>query len=270
VTDTVRPLLALAREHHGRNDHTAAETLLREILRQDSDLADAHHLLGSVLHARNDLAGARQAFQRALALAPKNTDAALSLAITCNELGLYSEAMRVTNNMGRGARADSRIDAFARARLADLHAEVARGYEALSLWPEAAEEYRKALGLRPELSDLRVRLGVVLRADGDLDGALAEHEATVVRQPDHAQARVALGLTLFRIGRKTDAELQWRKALELDATLRPAEVYLRMLERDDVHLPSLVPPPPTTQGVDADEELANMKVSLLGDREPSR
>ena len=44
-------------------------------MRQRGDDAEAHLLLGLVLHARDDLAGARESFQRALAHDPANAEA---------------------------------------------------------------------------------------------------------------------------------------------------------------------------------------------------
>ncbi len=268
MNDPLRQLLTLAREHYARRDFNTAATLLREVVRQDGSAAEAHQLLGLTQHELGDLNAARESFGRALALDPTRTEAAINLAITCNELGLYSEARRVSNAVSTSARTGERIDAYARGRLADLHAATAHAYEELSLYPEAADEYRKALALCPDRVELRTRLGVVLRSDGDLAGALTELEAAAARAPEHAPARVALGLTYYRLGRRDDAEAAWRKALSLDPNQRPAEVYLRMLEGDASHLPSIVPsaPPPRP----ADDEFGDLEVSVLTDREPAR
>jgi hypothetical protein len=51
--------------------------------------------------------------------------------------------------------------------------------------------------------------------------------------------------------------------LALDPAQRPAEVYLRMLDEDPTHLPSMLPPQPSPRG---DDEFANLQVSVLGDR----
>lgn len=265
VNDPVRQLLFLAREHLARRDPTAAETLLREVLRQRGDDAEAHHLLGLVLHARDDLASARESFQRALAHDPTNAEAALHLAITCNELGLYAEARAVSGSVSASRSASERLTPFERARLAGMHAEVARCYEHLSLFDEAAHEYRKGIALRPDDGDLHTRLGVVLRSAGDIQGACTALEAGTERCPAHAPGFVALGLTYFRLGRREDAERVWRHALALDASQRPAEVYLRMLDEDPEHLPSMLPPQPPR----GDDEFANLQVSVLGDRRAS-
>ena len=263
MNDPVRQLLTLAQEHLARRDTAAAETLLREVLRQRADAAEAHHLLGLVLHERNDLAGARECFQRALAGDPNHAEAALHLAITCNELGLYAEAREVSGTAVAPRGPSDRLSPFERSRLAGMHAAVARAYEQLSLFEDAAQEYRRGLALRPDDGELRTRLGVVLRSAGDIDGARAALEDATARAPAYAPAFVALGLTYFRQGRRDDAERAWRRALALDPAQRPAEVYLRMLDEDTAHLPSMLPPQPSPRG---DDEFANLQVSVLGDR----
>lgn len=263
MNDPVRQLLSLAQEHLARRDIAAAETLLREVLRQRAEVSEAHHLLGLVLHERNDLEGARASFQRALASDPNNAEAALHLAITCNELGLYAEARKVSGAAGRPRDPSDRLSPFERKRLAGMHAAVARAYEQLSLFQDAAHEYRRGLALCPEDGELSTRLGVVLRSAGDIDEARAVLEAAVERCPNYAPAFVALGLTYFRQGRRADAERAWRQALSLDPSQRPAEVYLRMLDENLEHLPSLVPSQPSSR---ADDEFANLQVSVLGDR----
>jgi Tfp pilus assembly protein PilF len=268
VIDSVRQLLTLAREHYARRDPNTADTLLREVVRQDDSIAEAHDLLGLVQHERGDLKAARESFMKAVALDATRAESAVNLAITCNELGLYDEARRVAAAMSTAGRADARMDAYGRGRLASLHAETAHAYADLGLNPEAVEEYRKALALCPDRVDLRTRLGVALRSDGDLAGARAELESAVAASPAHAPAHVALGLTYFRLGRRDDAEASWRKALALDPALRPAAVYLRMLAGNASHLPSIVPSsgPPPASADDIDER----QVAVLGERDGAR
>jgi Tfp pilus assembly protein PilF len=268
VIDSVRQLLTLAREHYARRDANTADTLLREVVRQDDSIAEAHDLLGLVQHERGDLKGARESFAKAVALDATRAESAVNLAITCNELGLYAEARRVAAAMSTAGVASTRVDTYARQRLADLHAETAHAYAELGLHPEAIEEYRKALALNPDRVDLRTRLGVALRSDGDLAGARAELESAAASAPEYSPARVALGLTYFRLGRRDDAEAAWKKALTLDPAQRPASVYLRMLAGNASHLPSIVPSsaPPPVAGDDIDES----QVSVLTERDASR
>lgn len=268
VTDSVRQLLNLAREHYTRRDANTADTILREVVRQNDAIAEAHDLLGLIQHERGDLKAARESFARAVALDATRSESAVNLAITCNELGLYAEARRVAAAMSTAGSAGARLDGYGRGRLASLHAETAHAYADLGLHAEAIEEYRKALALSPDRTDLRTRLGVALRSDGDLAGARAELEAAVAAAPDNGPALVALGLTYFRLGRRDDAESVWRKAIALDPTQRPAKLYLRMLADNASHLPSMVPSsaPPAASADEIDEA----QVSVLPDGDPPR
>lgn len=244
MDDSLKTNLALAQEHFARDDWAAAEPHLRAALALSNDLPDAHTMLGVALHARGEFTSAREHFEAALALNPEYTEAALNLAITCNELGHYSEARKVMHGIAAHSRAGGRIDPYACGKLANLHADVARAYEALSLWPEAADEYHKALSLCPEFSDLRTRLALTLRADGDALGAVQQLELAVKLSPAFLPARIALGLSYYSLERVAEAEAAWRAALALDPASRAATVYLRMLEAG-TFTPSLFPHPDT-------------------------
>ncbi len=261
MDDAIKTHLALAREHFSRDDWTAAEPHVRAVIAARDDLPDAHYMLGVVLHDRGEFAEARAAFEAALKLNPDYTEAALNLAITCNELGRYREARQVVRTISTRSRIGERVDPYARGKLANLHAGVARAYEALNLWPEAAEEYLKALNLCPEFSDLRTRLALALRADGDHAAAVQQLEVAVTIAPKYVPARVALGLSYFGLRRNDDAEATWKAALEIDPDCRPAQVYLRML-REGLATPSKFPPPDEVR--EGDDEV---RFTLLDDEE---
>lgn len=261
MDEAIKTHLALAREHFSRDDWSAAEPHVRAVLAARDDLPDAHYMLGVVLHDQGEFAEARAQFEAALKLNPDYTEAALNLAITCNELGRYREARKVVRAITTRSRVGERVDPYARGKLANLHAGVARAYEALNLWTEAADEYLKALNLCPEFSDLRTRLALALRADGDPAAAVQQLEVAVTIAPKYVPARVALGLSYFGLRRNDDAEAAWKGALELDPDCRPAQVYLRMLT-EGLATPSQFPPPDAVPA--ADDEV---RFTLLDDED---
>jgi tetratricopeptide (TPR) repeat protein len=69
----------------------------------------------------------------------------------------------------------------------------------------------------------------VLRDLGDLEGARAEYEEALAHNPRYVPARVLLGITLFTLGRRPEAEQQWEKVLETDPQNKSAQMYLRMV-----------------------------------------
>ncbi len=242
MDDATRLHLTLGRELFARNDFAAAEPHLRATLSTRDDLPDVHHMLGVVAHDRGAFAQARSHFEKALSLNPDYTEAALNLAITCNDLGLYVEARRVSEGIGARTHHGERIDPYARGKLANLIAAVARAYEELGLYDEAATEYRRALSLCPDFADLRTRLAVVLRRDDQAEAALQELDAAIAAQPDFLQAHMTRAFTLYHLGRTEEAMGTWRHVLDLDPQHRAAAAYLRMVQAGADKLPSMLPP----------------------------
>lgn len=249
MDEAFKQQLALGREHFARGDFEKAWPLLTAVAAQRSDLAEVHHMIGVMHHARQEFSEARASFERALSLDPDFTEAALSLSITCNELGSYAEAKRVVSRQSERTRAHDRIDRYARTKLANLHGTVARAYEELGLFSESVDEYQRALALCPDDPMLRIRMAQALRADGDGDRAVVELQSVIVAHPRSAQARVALGLTLLALGRRDEAEAAWVAALSIDPKHRAAEVYLRMV-REGSERPSMLPGLDTLQNDD--------------------
>ena len=95
-------LLARGREAYRRGDLVKAELALTEALEKGAgDYADVHHLLGVVYHSWGLYSKARGAFETALRINPHYTEAALSLSITYNDLGRYTEAQEVLADVVR-------------------------------------------------------------------------------------------------------------------------------------------------------------------------
>lgn len=262
MDSSIKHLLSLGREHFTRNDFRAAEGPLRTCVDKVPAMADVHFMLGVIHHDRGELAEARECFERALEINPEYTDAALSLSITCNELGRYTEARAVSVGISQRTRQSDRIDPFARGKLANLHGVVARAYEELGLNPEAADEYERALALCPSFADLRTRRAAVLRAMGEQEAALRELDVAVLHAPDYARAHASRGLSLLSLGRKDEARKAWERALALEPKNRAAKVFLRMLDRPDG---SVSMPPIPLEDADADA----FELKLLDDTDAS-
>ena len=261
MDDSSKQHLTLAREHYTRHEYSAAEYHLREVLKYTRSYADVHNMLGVIHHDRGEFAEAQHCFESALQINRAYTEAALNLAVTYNDLGLYSEARRIYAEVTATAHGGRKLDPYARGKIANLHAELARAYEDMELHVEAADEYRRALRLCPDFADLRTRLGVVLRAGGDLDGAAREFEEAVRQSPRFAPAWVSLGITYFALARRDDAERAWQGALLQEPDNKPAQMYLRMLRSTDVQ----PPPPDSAPG----EITGEFQLSLLADRSPA-
>ena len=232
--DRIRRLITLGREHYAAREYDKAERYLAQVVQEHQTLADVWNMLGVIYHAQGRFQVARQAFEAALAQNPGYTEAALNLAVTCNDLGAYGDAREIYMRAIARSHAEPRaLDPFARGKLANMHADLGAAYASVGFHAEAAREYQKSLELSPAFVDLRTRLAGVLRDAGDLPGALRELDIVKTTHPNFVPARLARGTLLLALGRRDDAIREWEGVLELAPEDKAAHLYLRMV-RDEV------------------------------------
>lgn len=231
MDEHTKQLLILGREHYAKREFDKAEPVLRQVLETEDRFADVHDMLGVICHARGNFAQAEHHFERALAINPSYTEAALNLAVTYNDRGKYEAARQVYAKIkGAPSGPMQGLDPFARGKIANMHAEVGQAYADAGLPREAVLEYEKAIGLCPHFADLRTKLGTLHRELNDLPRAREQYEAAVQARPTFVPARIQLGVTLLSQGEVLLAEEQWKKVLETEPENARAKMYLRMLE----------------------------------------
>jgi Flp pilus assembly protein TadD len=110
------------------------------------------------------------------------------------------------------------VDPAAEARQTEVKQHVARGAEYFQSkrYADAETEFRAALRLAPQDSDLHVGLGRVLGSNGDWDGAIREYREALRLNPDNADAHANLGGVLGFRGDLDGAIAEAREALHLD------------------------------------------------------
>lgn len=226
--DEAKKNLVLAREAYAERDWEKADSLLREVLSEADAYADVHNMLGVIAHARGNLIAAEHHLERALAINPRYTEAALNLTVTYNDRGKYEKA-RVLHTQIREQSSTPSIEHFARGRIANMHAEVAQAYLDAQMPLDAVRELEKAVHLAPSFADLHTRLGGLLRELGDLQAARAHYEAAVTSRPGFAAAHLGLGVTLLAQGDAEGARVEWEKVRVLDPANTQAKMYLRTL-----------------------------------------
>jgi tetratricopeptide (TPR) repeat protein len=230
MDERLKQLLLLGREHYAKREFDKAEPLLREVLEQADRFADVHDMLGVIAHSRSNFVLAERHFERAVALNPNYTEAALNLAVTYNDRGKYDAAREVYARIKeRKGTAVEGLDPFARGKIANMHADLGQAYADTGLPREAIAEYEKAVALCPDFADLRTKLGTLLRQVHEDDYARAQYEAAILARPNYVPAHILLGVTLFAKGELDRAEEEWKKALEIDRDSMSAKMYLRML-----------------------------------------
>ena len=232
MDEHIKQLLLLGREHYEKRELGKAEPMLRQVLEQDDRLADVHDMLGVICHSRGNFAQAEYHFERALAINPNYTEAALNLAVTYNDRGKYEAARQVYSRIkGTPGGNLQGLDPFARGKIANMHARTADAYQGVGMNEEAAREYRKALDLCPTFVDIRTKLASTLRDMGDKEAAVNEYLLVKQSAPKYIPARINLGVTLYSLGRKSEAKQEWEAVLVEDPSNRSCRMYLDILAK---------------------------------------
>ncbi|HEY7956347.1 MAG TPA: tetratricopeptide repeat protein, partial [Polyangia bacterium] len=191
MDDRLRQLMHLAREHYESHEYDKAEPLLLQIVREHRGFADMFNMLGVIHHGQGRFTQAQEMFEDALKINPGYTEAALNLAVTYNDLGKYKEAREVyAQAIATTCAQPSKLDPFARGKIANMHARTADAYTGVGMFEEAAREYRKALDLCPTFIDIRTKLASTLRDMGDKEAAVQEYLQVKQQSPQYLPARV--------------------------------------------------------------------------------
>lgn len=199
----------------------------------DPGYADAHFGLGTAAFDAGDAEAAAASFRRALELRPGDVEAWLNLGNAHAERGAldeaeasYRRALRLTPdyveahvNLGcvlkQAGDAESALASFRRAveiapDFAEAHYEMAVVSRDRGLWEQAAASFRAAAAAGH--ASALVELSLVLREQGDLDGAIAACEQALAAGAGVA-ASLALGGALLEAGRIDEAETALRTAV---------------------------------------------------------
>jgi len=167
----------------------AAQDALREALRIDPYDAAAWDLAGRALAEKGQFPESLYNFQKANYYRP-------NFAPYLYEYGV------ALSSAGKLERAQEMADAALKAdpNLAEAHVLRGRLLVQKRQLPEAATEYREAIGLRPDFARVRLDLASVLAAQGDMEQAV-EQLREALKSNDPETARLAVD-ALRRLGRR--------------------------------------------------------------------
>lgn len=239
--------LALSQMAHGAPDEAAQN--LREAISLSPNYADLHYHLGCVCLNRGEGAEAVAAFDRALEINPHYARACLFRGVALYQVGRTREGLASAERavaldsslkgglLEQAKTADARGDretaiqflrqmGEADADDALFHARLALDLFRRGMYREAAAEYRQALAVNPNYADLRNQLGVTLHASGDNEGAVEEFAYALRINPRYVEARLNRGLSLRRLGREDDARADFNAVLDIDPENQAAQEYL--------------------------------------------
>ncbi len=209
---SIRRNRAQALLHLGRAAEARAE--LEKALQIRPDHAPSWGLLGNVLAASGDRAGAERAYRRALQSGP-TPQVHYNLALLLQQDSRGAEAIAGY----RQALALAPGFAAAHNNLANALKEAGRIEEALG-------HYAEAVRIDPALADAASNYGAALREAGRIDAAIPMLERAATLDPGSWAALNNLGMAFHECNRNADAVRCYRRALELRPDLREARTNL--------------------------------------------
>jgi tetratricopeptide (TPR) repeat protein len=166
---------------------------------------EIHNNLGRV-HLRNGkIEEARQEFQKALELDPRNSEALLNLASIQRAEGRTAEAEHLVKRA-------LQVDPNSISALSQL-AEIRRDLGDLD---EAVRLFEEALAIDDSLPFLFLGYGDVLQRAARLDEAVEAFRMVLQLEPDSFKARYNLGVTYANQGKVEESIAQYEEALELE------------------------------------------------------
>ncbi len=228
-------LYEIGKRAFDENNFEEAKESLSELLKEKGNFADVYNMMGFIFHDNGRTDEAIEMFKKALVINPAYTDAALNLAVAYNEKGDYEMAWHVYTSAKEKVKEGDHapyLDPYVKGKLANMHAEIATIYKDLGLYIDAAEEYKKALKLRPQYVDIKTDLGIAYRGMRDYSKAISELEETIKLNPGCSPARVQLGLTYYLMDKKEQAKAQWLKVLHDNPNDKKVHVYLNLLKKE--------------------------------------
>ncbi|MGD9721562.1 MAG: tetratricopeptide repeat protein [Pirellulales bacterium] len=197
-------MLQTALRLHQAGDLAQAEALYGQVLAAEPRQADAHHLLGMIALARNEL---EQAVKR------------IRAAIECNAMAPHYH-YHLGTALLRAGRTDEAIDSYRQAVLLDpnsppLHIALGTALRTAGQPAQAEASFRAALRLAPLSAEAQHDLGNVLHEQERLEEAAAAFERAAELRPAAFEPLFNLGNCCKDQGRMPAAIAAYRRALTL-------------------------------------------------------
>lgn len=231
MQDEIRNTIEQGKFFFKTENYRKAEELFRKVVAKKKEFADVYNYLGLIAHEKGRFDDAIEAFERALKINSRYTEALLNLSILYNDMGEYNKAKRLVEQSKLDAsKTKTAIDPFIRSKLANKHAEVGDWYRGVGAYEQAIEEYRKALGLEERYVDIRTKMAVCHRETGNAKQALTELQRAVKDNVKFQDAAVQLGVTYYSLGKKTDARNVWKAAVKRFPSSKTLKMYLRFTD----------------------------------------
>lgn len=172
-------------------------------------------------HQSGELAEAKAAYERCLALSPNHPHALANLGSVCRRLGNPAEALQHL----RRAVALLPTDAGLRYNLANALRDSGD-------LVAAETSYCDALALAPNDADINYNLALLLADTGRVAAARDAYRQVLAAKPDHWEARLNLAVSFASVGEVTPAQRELAILLEQRPDFPPALNNLAALQQD--------------------------------------
>jgi tetratricopeptide (TPR) repeat protein len=220
-----RLCLGMALEHTGALDE--ALVVYRDMVRAGVRVSDAKACEGRCLVAKRDPAGAKAAYEEALALDPKSPVALFGLGLLTSDAGDLEGAVRLyLRSLESGPES------------AQTHANLSNVFLQLGDVQAALEHGREAVRIDRMVPEGHLNYANALSSLNREEEALAEYRQALAWRNDFALAWNGLAGSLGDLGRLDEAEAAYLEAIRFDPRLGPphhnlANLYTKLGRTDD-------------------------------------
>lgn len=197
------------------DDFEEALATFETVLKENPNFPDINNKTGLCKAMLGDSEGALESFDKAIELAPTYAEAHVNRGIVLNELGRHDEAREAFEESARLDTRDGRaFPSRVGNEIAVTHAKLGDLYMAADRPSEAADQYRKALEVRPRFMDIHSKLGEALLEMGDAERAKDEFQRVLEDNEHFWYARLKLGVALQHLGDDEGAVREWKRVAE--------------------------------------------------------
>jgi tetratricopeptide (TPR) repeat protein len=203
--DNASARLVLVRGLLARRELERAESELEILSARFPDAPAVHAQMGILLGIKEDRAGARRHFERALALQPDSVEAFGGMVALDLAARQFPEAR-------------TRLTARLVTHAGDLPTLMmaAQAYVAMADWEAAETHLRRVIAIQPAYLAAYGALAQVFVKQGRLDEALAEFDQLARREPRPVAALTLAGMILEGQGKAAAARERYERALQAD------------------------------------------------------
>ena len=208
-----------------RGEWLSAEGIVRFVLEEHPNHAEALRLLAELCFAQGRPAEALDAYDAVLSAAPLDGESAYNRGVVLSALGRHEDAL-------------ASFDAALKRRPRDIAALINRGnaLHAMRRFADALACFDAALGIAPDNADVLYNRGNALMALGRHGEAVAAFDIALALRPDQPEVLLNRGIALAALGRHDEAFEAYAAVLAIDPRRAEARYNqgnaLRALERD--------------------------------------